>query len=564
MEKYVGIDLGTSTTSAAVVQDGRPVMIPGPHGSPVIPSCVHLLESGRMLVGDPARSELVTDPYNTIYATKRLIGRRFDDPNVQEARSRLSYRVERSGDGRVLLSSRGREFSPGCVAALILKCVKRQAENTLSQKLKRAVISVPGTFNRSQREATSRAAEKAGLELVRFVHEPTAAAVSWGYHKNAGQTIAVFDLGGGTFDVSVLRIEKGTYKLLSRKGAAWLGGEDFDNMLVDRVEKEFKRSHKISVYNDKIAHLRVKMAAEQAKIELSEKDSARVRVPAPFPDVDQNADVDSVISREDFESMASPLVERTVESFKQAVSESGVCMDELDNVLLVGGMTRVPLVRERLEQAIGRPPDCSINPEEAVAKGAAVLAGAAAGEKVHMELPKPARPEEEEDLSGDVDLVAMYTEAMMNGPFVDGGEKRPACEAVSGQGTAGSEWNPAAVEDREMQGPEPCIKILADSDAVSSEDMAPKANGGAYLKGRIAIGGNGDRIKVKIFQQGCEDMPAAELTIKAVPGPQGADKRVGIAYRVSKGASFKVKKVSKGSKPESGQTVQTEDAGAGV
>jgi len=410
MPRTIGIDLGTSTTCMAIVEDARPRVIPVGTSS-VIPSYIHLREDGRILIGDMAKSEAIADPYNTIWATKRLIGRGIDEKGVAECIENLTYKLSGDGAGNIVIQGRGKTFSPEWVASLILRFVVNEAGKHLEEKVSKAIITVPGTFNKQQRNATINAAKKVGLEVTRLVNEPTAAAMAWGYSKNAGQTVAVFDLGGGTLDVSVLQIGEGSYKLLAAGGDPWLGGEDFDNILVKRVAADFKKKHGINVYSDKIAHQRVKDQCELAKKLLSQESSARVFIPTIAPDISRVADVDYTITREDFDQLISGLVDRAMKIFKKTLKKADMKQEDIDNVLMVGGMTRVPLVREKMEEILGRPPETSVNPDEAVAKGAAVLAGAVDGNKIAIKAPMSTKPEEEY-LSGDIDIHDMYAEAV--------------------------------------------------------------------------------------------------------------------------------------------------------
>ncbi len=382
MSRILGIDLGTSTTCAAVVIDGEPVVIPGIRGSRVTPSYVYVIEDGRILIGENAKSEAIADPYNTIWATKRLIGRRFNDPSVQQCIERLSYKILPSKQGDILVQGRNKLFTPVNVASLILKFATRLAVKHANENFEKAVITVPASFNDLQRKATKMAGENIGLEVVRLVNEPTAAALAWGYHEESDKTIAVYDLGGGTFDVSILAVGKGVYEVLATRGNSWLGGEDFDNRLVAHVAAKFRDQYGINVFNDKMAHQRVKTASEKAKIELSVKETSRMYVPEPCPDVSRVADIDYDITRTEFNGLIEDLVDQTVLTFQDALRDAELDIDEVDNVILVGGMTRVPLVRDKIEAFIGRKSDQSIDPDEAVAKGAAIHAAALAGVEV--------------------------------------------------------------------------------------------------------------------------------------------------------------------------------------
>jgi molecular chaperone DnaK (HSP70) len=419
MSRIMGIDLGTSTTSVAVVTDGTPVVIPGVRNNKVTPSYIYIMDDGRILVGENAKAEAIADPYNTVWATKRLIGRRFNDPHVKECLERLSYEIVAADNGEVLIKGRDKSFTPVKVASLILKFVARLAANHLGENVKKAVITVPASFNDLQRKATKLAAENIGLEVIRLVNEPTASALAWGYHRDADATVAVYDLGGGTFDVSILSIGHGVYEVLATRGDSWLGGEDFDNRLVSYVVNMFKSRYKIDILNDKMAHQRVKTAAERAKIALSEQDQTRIFLPAICPDMNRMADVDYTITRSHFEGMVEDLIKQTVETFKQTLADAELTKDDLDNVVLVGGMTRLPLVRQRIEEFLGRSADYSVDPDLAVAMGAAIHAAALEGEQISVAAPRSSRIKPEEP-AGDDFITAMLGE-------------RPADVGVSGQ-----------------------------------------------------------------------------------------------------------------------------------
>jgi len=390
MSDILGIDLGTSTTCVAVVRNGRPEVIPGARGSNVTPSYIHVMADNRILIGEHAKNEVIADPYNTIWATKRLIGRKFEEKEVQECVKRLPYKISPSESG-VVAHGRDRVLTPVNVASLILKLVNKQAAKVLGKPAEKAVITVPASFNDLQRKATKLAGEKGGMAVLRLVNEPTAAALAWGYHDQSDRTVAVYDLGGGTFDVSVLSIGRGVYEVLATRGDSWLGGEDFDNRLVDHIVKNFKRAYNVDIYNDKMAHQRVKTAAEKAKIELSSKESTRILVKDIMPDM-VYADVDYTLSRERFESLVEDLVTQTIQTFAKTLEDAEMEIDEVDNVILVGGMTRLPLVRKKIEEFIRRKPDYSVDPDEAVAKGAAIHAASLSGDELALE-PPPAKAE---------------------------------------------------------------------------------------------------------------------------------------------------------------------------
>lgn len=409
----IGIDLGTSTICSSIVHKSEPVIIPSPDNSRVVPSYVYLREDGRFLIGEAAKAEVIADPYNTVWATKRLLGRSFSDTHVKSCVKNLTYNIVEGEGGKLMIQSRGKKFTPEWVASLLLNFVITNSSKYLNTKVTHAVVTVPGTFSKTQREATKKAAEKVGIKVVRLLSEPTAAAISWGFHKESGQTIGVFDLGGGTLDIFIMKIGEGQYKLLSAAGDPWLGGEDFDNALVHHIAKDMKKRYKINIYSDKMAHQRVKTAAEKAKQELSEAEETRIYIPTIAPDINRMADVNMTVTREQFNGLVQGLADRTTDSFRKALNDADLGIDDLDNLIMVGGMTRMPLVREKLFKLMGRSPDTSINPDEAVARGAAITAAGMSGQKVVLEPPASTKPGLEY-LSGDIDIEAMYTEAVQS------------------------------------------------------------------------------------------------------------------------------------------------------
>jgi molecular chaperone DnaK (HSP70) len=382
MGAIVGIDLGTSTTCLAVVMDGRPTVIPDSRGNRVTPSYIHVMDDGRILVGPQAKAEVISDPYSTIWATKRLIGRRFDDVHVQEAKKHFGYDIVPAPNGGVRVKGRDKEFSPSEVAAIILKYMTRLGKKALGVEIKQAVITVPAYFTDPQRKATKAAGAMIGLEVMRLINEPTAAAMAYGYDLDVEQKVAIFDLGGGTFDLSILNIGQGVFEVIASDGDSYLGGEDFDNRLVDFLIDDFKKKHGIDIYNDKMAHQRVKDAAERTKIALSSKAEVEINLPGICPDLNRWAGVEAVITRTQYEAMVDDLATRTVTVFDHLMKEQGLSLSDLDNVIMVGGMTRMPLIKRRVVEYIGREPDTTVNPDEAVAVGASIHAASLSGEKL--------------------------------------------------------------------------------------------------------------------------------------------------------------------------------------
>jgi len=394
MDKIVGIDLGTSTSCLAVVEDGKPQVVPDGKGNRVTPSYIHVMDDGRILVGPQAKVEVISDPYSTIWATKRLIGRRYDDEEVQEAKKSFGFDIIEASDGGVLVKGRDKELSPTEVAAIILKYLTRIGKKRLGWEIRKAVVTVPAYFTDPQRKATREAGTMIGLDIVRLVNEPTAAALAYGYDNDQEQTVAVYDLGGGTFDLSILQIGHGVFEVLATDGDDYLGGEDFDNVLVDSLAEDFKKKFEIDIYNDKMAHQRVKDAAERTKIALSERDEAEINLPAICPDLDRYAGVEAVITREQYEQMTEELVDRTIKIFDGLMGASNMRISDIDNVIMVGGMTRMPLVRQKVTEFYGKDPDVSMNPDEAIALGASIHAAGLSGEKLLKKKKKePAPPE---------------------------------------------------------------------------------------------------------------------------------------------------------------------------
>jgi len=390
MDKIVGIDLGTSTSVLAAVVDGEPVVVPDSRGNRVTPSYIHIMEGGRILVGPQAKAEVISDPFSTIWATKRLIGRRYNDPRVQDAKKHLGYKIQRDEDGNILVTGRDRHLTPVEVGAIILKYLTRIGKKGLGQDIKKAIITVPAYFTDPQRKASRECGSMIGLDVVRLINEPTAAALAYGYENDAEQTVAIYDLGGGTFDLSILSIGQGVYEVVATAGDSYLGGEDFDNRLVDYLVQDFKKKYKIDIYNDKMAHQRVKDAAERAKISLSKKSEVEINLPAICPDLNRWAGVEAVITADQYESMVEDLVDRPIEIFRKLLQDVSMDIKDIDNVIMVGGMTRMPLVRKKTAEFIGKEPDTSMNPDEAVAVGAAIHAASLAGEKL-IKTKKPAR-----------------------------------------------------------------------------------------------------------------------------------------------------------------------------
>ena len=380
MAKVIGIDLGTTNSCVAVMEGSQTKVIPNAEGANTTPSIVAFTGSGERLVGQSAKRQAVTNPSNTIFAVKRLIGRRFDDAMVQKDIALMPYKIVKNGNGDAWVEAGSKNYSPSEISAFILIKMKETAEAYLGEKVSQAVITVPAYFNDSQRQATKDAGKIAGLEVLRIINEPTAAALAYGMEKKKSGTVAIYDLGGGTFDVSVLEIGDGVFEVKSTNGDTFLGGEDFDTRIVDFLCDEFKKEQAIDLRQDKLALQRLKEAAEKAKIELSS--SMQTEVNLPFITADQSGPkhLSIKLTRAKLEALVDDLVQKTVEPCKQALKDAGVKTSEINEVILVGGMTRMPKIIETVKQLFGREPHRGVNPDEVVAVGAAIQAGVLKGD----------------------------------------------------------------------------------------------------------------------------------------------------------------------------------------
>ncbi|TXG81544.1 MAG: molecular chaperone DnaK [Sphingomonadales bacterium] len=380
MGKVIGIDLGTTNSCVAVMEGAQPKVIENAEGARTTPSMVAFTNDGERLVGQPAKRQAVTNPEATLFAIKRLIGRTFNDPMTQKDINLVPYKIAKADNGDAWVEARGERYSPSQVSAFILQKMKETAEAYLGETVTQAVITVPAYFNDAQRQATKDAGKIAGLEVLRIINEPTAAALAYGLDKQDGKTIAVYDLGGGTFDISVLEIGDGVFEVKSTNGDTFLGGEDFDTRVIDWLAEEFKKDQGIDLRSDKLALQRLKEAAEKAKIELSSAQSTEINL--PFITADQTGPKHLVkqLSRAKLEQLVDDLVARTMEPCKKALADAGLKPGDIDEVVLVGGMTRMPKVMEAVKQFFGREPHKGVNPDEVVALGAAVQAGVLQGD----------------------------------------------------------------------------------------------------------------------------------------------------------------------------------------
>jgi molecular chaperone DnaK len=381
MSKIIGIDLGTTNSCVAIMDGAQPKVLENAEGVRTTPSIVAFTESGEKLVGLPAKRQAVTNPENTFFSVKRLIGKSFDDSNLKKEIQGLPYKVIKSDNGTdAWVQSRDKKYSPSQISAFILMKMKETAEKYLGSEVKQAVITVPAYFNDAQRQATKDAGKIAGLEVLRIINEPTAAALAYGLDKKKAKTIAVYDLGGGTFDISVLELGDGVFEVKSTNGNTSLGGDDFDAVVTDYIIEEFKKESGINLKTDKLALQRIREAAEKAKIELSS--SAQTEVNLPFITADKSGPkhVNMKITRAKLEALTAALIEKTIEPCKIALKDSGYAASEINEVILVGGMTRMPKVVEAVKSFFGKEPNQSVNPDEVVALGAAVQAGVLQGD----------------------------------------------------------------------------------------------------------------------------------------------------------------------------------------
>lgn len=382
MAKTIGIDLGTTNSVVAVMEGNEPIVIPNEEGGRTTPSVVAFDNKGEVLVGRIARNQAVTNPENTIYSIKRFMGMRYDA--VESERKRVPYDVVRASNGDVAINIRGKNYSPPEISAKILMKLKRAAENYLGETVTQAVITVPAYFNDSQRQATKDAGKIAGLEVKRIVNEPTAAALAYGIKETKEQRVVVYDLGGGTFDVSILELSDDVVEVISTNGDTHLGGDDFDQVLIDYLLKEFKSSTGIDVSKDKMVLQRLKEAAETAKKELSSRGETEIKLPFLTANADGPQHLDTSITRAKFESLIGHLVEKTLEPCKKALNDAKMNVGDVDEIILVGGSTRVPLVQKTVEEFFKRSPHKGVNPDEVVALGAAIQAGVMSGEVSDM------------------------------------------------------------------------------------------------------------------------------------------------------------------------------------
>jgi molecular chaperone DnaK len=380
MSRVIGIDLGTTNSCVAIMDGSQAKVLENAEGARTTPSVVAFLENEEKLVGQPAKRQGVTNPDNTIFAVKRLIGRKFDGKSVQKDITKVPYKIVKSDNGDAWVEGKGKKYSPAQISAFVLQKMKETAEKYLGQEVKQAVITVPAYFNDSQRQATKDAGKIAGLEVLRIINEPTAASLAYGLDKKGGKKIAVYDLGGGTFDVSILEIGDGVFEVKSTNGDTFLGGEDFDDTIVDYLINEFKKDNGIDLRTDKLALQRLKESAEKAKIELSSATQTEINLPFITADKSGPKHLNLKFTRAKLEALVQKLIERTLDPCKTALKDSGFSAAEINEVVLVGGMTRMPKIIETVKNFFGKEPNKSVNPDEVVAMGAAIQAGVLQGD----------------------------------------------------------------------------------------------------------------------------------------------------------------------------------------
>ncbi|MDA9108083.1 molecular chaperone DnaK [Candidatus Pelagibacter sp.] len=380
MSKIIGIDLGTTNSCVSIMEGSQPKVLENAEGARTTPSVVAFSEDGEKLVGQPAKRQAVTNPENTIFAVKRLIGRNFEDPTVKKDIAAAPFKIVNSEKGDAWIEARGEKYSPSQISAFILQKMKETAEKYLGQEVTKAVITVPAYFNDAQRQATKDAGKIAGLEVLRIINEPTAASLAYGLDKKQNKKIAVYDLGGGTFDVSILELGDGVFEVKSTNGDTFLGGEDFDNTIVDYLIGEFKKDSGIDLRSDKLALQRLKEAAEKAKIELSSAEQTDVNLPFITADKTGPKHINLKMTRAKLEALVEDLISKTLPPCKTALKDAGLTASEIDEIVMVGGMTRMPKVLAEVKNFFGKEPNKSVNPDEVVAMGAAIQAGVLQGD----------------------------------------------------------------------------------------------------------------------------------------------------------------------------------------